>query len=186
MADTPSSNYGAVRHGGSSPSIGTNFLFTIKNIMTLKKDFSFKVRTLDFNKVARDTTLLTILRSLTLHSYSGMNHELNNLITRVISSEIVDVQILVAIHQETIVGWALLSREASNFHFTNVGDGYRPAMGTLFEVYVEPQYRRKGIGSRLMKAALRKVGYGTICYCPWDHTSREFYKNFKHIQHVKL
>lgn len=154
--------------------------------MTLQKDFSFKIRTLDFNKVAQDEKLISVLRSLTLHSYSGMNHELNNLIKRVKSSEIVDVQVLAAYHKDIIVGWALLSREPSNFSFTHVWDGYRPSLGALFEVYVDPLYRRKGIGSRLVKAAKRKVGTSRLCFCPWDNQSTDFYKNFEHVNHIKL
>jgi GNAT superfamily N-acetyltransferase len=40
-------------------------------------------------------------------------------------------------------------------------------------VYVRKSMRRKGIGTKLIEAAMKK--HGKLYICPWDHASRGFY-----------
>jgi GNAT superfamily N-acetyltransferase len=136
------------------------------------------VRTSDFNLVARRPGLLKKLRRLTLHSGSGMNHELDNLL-HIIQQRPVEAKAILAYQNSTLVGWAILSREDSGFYFPNTDEPFSASQGALFEVYVDPKYRRKGIGTKLIETAKKKCGTHTLCLCPWDSSSRNFFKNFK-------
>lgn len=144
--------------------------------MNMDHILNLTIRVQDFNVVATDPTLLRKLRGLTLHSRSGMNNELNYLEEQVRSRK-VDCKILTAFWKMDLVGWALLSQEPSKFTFAN-SDGYSPDQGILFQVYVNPDFRRKGIGSALIKVAKRKIGKSRLCICPWDYRSESFYNNF--------
>lgn len=143
-----------------------------------QKSEDLTVRVSDFNLVAQRPGLLKKLRSLTLHSSSGMNHELDAL-TRLVKQRRVNAKVILAYQDATLVGWAILSKEDSNFYFPNTYDSFTPAQGVLFEVYVDPKYRRKGIGTKIMETAKKKAGTQTICLCPWDSNSRGFFKNFQ-------
>lgn len=146
--------------------------------------FSLKIKTEDFNTVAQKPDLLKKLRALTLYPKSGLNFELTHLLE---SARVrnVNAKVLLAYHKKNIVGWALLSREKTDFSFPNY-DGYEPYRGTLFEVFVHPDYRRKGIGSSLVKAARKKAGSMRLCVAPWDYQSERFYMNFDHYKNVRL
>lgn len=153
--------------------------------MNLTDLFSLKIRTEDFNTVIAKPELLKKLRNLTLHPGSGLNYEINNLI-KSSKTRSVNAKALLAYHKRELVGWALMSREKSDFYFQNTYDGYEPSKGTLFEVYVHPDFRRRGIGASLMKAARKKAGAMRLCVCPWDYQSTRFYQNFDHYKNVKM
>lgn len=153
--------------------------------MNLANLFMLKIRTEDFNQVAEKPELLKKLRKLTLHPQSGMNHELNQMLKHA-KTRTVDAKVLIAFKKREIVGWALLSKEATDFTFARSWSGFTPGQGTLLQVYVNPDFRRQGIGSALVKAARRKAGAARLCICPWDYQSEEFYKNFEHYKHTKL
>ncbi len=78
-----------------------------------------------------------------------------------------------------------MSREKSDFYFQR-RDSFDPSDGTLFEVFVNPEYRKQGIGSALMKAARKKAGSTRLCVCPWDYQSERFYQSFDHYKNVKM
>src|SRR5208337_3552157 len=113
-------NCRAIAHEGSTPSIGTNYsIFSLKGkttVMNLRKFFLLTIRVRDFNLVAQRPELLAQLRKLTLHSYSGLNLELNqilkNLVTRPVSCKVV-----LAYRWRELVGWGLLSNEDSNIYY---------------------------------------------------------------------
>jgi GNAT superfamily N-acetyltransferase len=175
---------------GSSPSFGTNHFRFVNLIfgitMTLKNCPGLTVRVRDFNLVAKSPGLIKKLRRLTLNPYSGMNNELTVLLDR-IKTRPVEAKVILGYLNSELVAWALLSKEQSDFWFINHSDGYVPSYGTLFEVYVDPNHRRKGIGSILLKAAKRKIGAAnTLCICPWDIRSEAFFNNFKSIKHRKM
>lgn len=148
-------------------------------------DFSLKIKTEDFDNVAKKPELLKKLRGLTLHSRSGLNHELNHL-TKSAETRSVNAKVILAYHNRELVGWALLSRESSDFSFKCSYDGYEPSKGTLFEVYVDPDYRRRGIGGALVKVARHKAGSMRLCICPWDYQSERFYQTFSHYKNVEM
>lgn len=152
------------------------FSFRIIYIMNFEILQDLTIRVEDFNLVAGRDDFLSKLRELTLEPDSGMNHELDSL-QALSQQRPVQCQILTAYRQEAIVGWALLSRESSDFWFTR-SDGYQSEWGALFEVYVDPTHRRQRIGSELIKTAKSLVGNDTLCIALHDSCSSGFYNKF--------
>lgn len=146
---------------------------------------SLKIKTENFDIVAKKPTLLKKLRHLTLHPRSGMNFELNHLIKSAATRN-VNAKVILAYYKRELVGWALLSREKSEFTFPETYDNFNPARGTLFEVYVDPSYRKQGIGAALLKAGRQRAGSMKLCVAPWDYTSTRFYQNFDHYKLIKM
>lgn len=136
------------------------------------------VRVRGFNLVAQRPQLMQNLRKLTIHKSSGMNYELDNFENLAKYRE-VNAKVLTAHHNGEIVGWALLSKERTHFSFNNHYDGFSPEYGALFEVYVDPNYRRQGVGTRLLRSAKRKLDGDRLCVCPHDIKSDKFYEQFK-------
>ena len=143
----------------------------IKNLLTLT------IRTVDFNLAARQPELIAKLRALTLNSRSGLNVELNRML-RDVERRTVNCQLLLAYRFRTLVGWCIVSKESTHFIFPHTMDGFRKEDGRMFQVFVNPAYRRQGIASELFKKAQRLAGDETICVCPWDDRSRGFYEKF--------
>lgn len=152
--------------------------------MKTENSFPLTIRVEDFNLVARKPQFLRVLRNLTLHSTSGMNHELNELLRRAQTRK-VNCKIITAHHNREVVGWLLLSKEQTDYCFTR-SCGYNPSMGILIQVFVNPSFRRKGIGTNLLKAAKKKAGTTKLCVCPWDSTSHGFYEKFNKYRTEKL
>lgn len=152
--------------------------------MNLQNSFPLTIRVEDFNLVAKKPRLIQQLRGLTIYSGSGMNHELNTLLNTV-KTRPVNCKIITAHHHGEMVGWALLSKEVSYFSYS-YSQKYDPTQGTLFQVFVNPAFRRKGIGSALVKMARKKVSSSTLCFCPWDENSNRFFGKFNHYKHIKL
>jgi GNAT superfamily N-acetyltransferase len=141
------------------------------------------IRCLDFNIVLTKPELLSVLRKLTLYPYSGMNHELNSLecLSRI---RPVKSQVLLAYYEQKLAGWALLSRETSTYGFHKAS--FKNGDGVLFEVFVEDEYRRKGIGTELIQVARRKANGDRLCVSPWNSTSDMFYDKFKNYKYKIL
>jgi hypothetical protein len=81
--------------------------------MSIKNPLQLKIEIADFSDVAKNPALLKKLRELTLHPYSGMNHELDHL-ERDVKERDVKCQIITAyrssfLRPHVLVGWALLS-----------------------------------------------------------------------------
>jgi len=146
----------------------------------IKKAADLTIRVKDFNMVATDEKLLMKLRSLTLHKYSGMNHELNQLL-KIIKIRPVDCKIILGYVKDELVAWSMLSKEQSEYAFPNFNNGYNASKGVLFEVFVALAHRRKGIASIMMKVARRKVNGTKLCIVPWDHASQGFYGKFSNF-----
>lgn len=153
--------------------------------MNLKNLLTLTVRTVDFSLVAKQPDLLAQLRKLTLDPCSGLNHELNRMLNDV-KERSVDCKVLLAYRFSTLVGWAILSKEDTSFHFVNTGNGFSKELGRMFQVFVDPRYRRQGIASELYKEALKSVGDEVICVCPWDDKSYSFYNNFPNVNRKEL
>ena len=144
-----------------------------------KKDLpGLTVRVSDFNLLAQRPGVIKKLRTLTLHSGSGMNNELDSLLS-LVKRRPVDCKVIRAYIDSKLVGWAILSRENSNFNFPNTDNGFSSDQGVLFEVFVSPEHRRKGVGTKIIETAKKKSGGQPICLCPWNSTSRAFFNNFK-------
>lgn len=155
------------------------FLFKKQNSTPLT------IKVMDFNLVATKPNLLKKLRSLTIRPESGLNHELNHLL-RSAQNRTVRSKIVVAVLEKNIVGWGLLSREDSSFCFSNTWNGFSSNDGVLFELYVDPHHRRKGVGTEIIKTARKHSGPLKLCIAPWDDSSRAFYNTFKKYKTKEL
>lgn len=149
--------------------------------MNLKNLLTLTIRTIDFNLVARQPVLLEKLRKLTLSPYSGLNHELNRMLEDV-KQRSVDCQLLLAYRFRTLVGWAIISKETTHFRFSRSSEGFKSEYGRMFQVFIDPAYRRQGIASELFKKAQQMTGDETLCVCPWDERSEGFYSKFMDVK----
>ena len=152
--------------------------------MNLINLLTLTIRVEDYNLVADRSGFLQQLRKLTLHPYSGMNCELNRF-ERVRKTRPVDVKILTAYRNEQLVAWAIMSREPSDFDFLNTGS-FHSGDGILFEVFVDPKFRKQGIGSELIKDARRRANGTRLCVCPHDSVSEKFFNNFKNFKNKEM
>ncbi len=143
-------------------------------MLNINNSLTLTVRVQDYNIVAQDPGFIQALRLLTLNPGSGMNYELDNF-AQIRLERDVDCKILTAYHGNELVGWAILSGEKTDFCFPNAFNGFKSTDGLLFEVYVQPQHRRRGIAAELLKTANRLASEKQICVCPWDETSESFY-----------
>ena len=131
------------------------------------------------NVVIKTPDLLKQLRELTLNNYSGMNGELDAY-ENTIRFRKIKARALIASLEKRIVGWATLSKEPSNFSFKNTNTCFNSDMGYLFEVFVDPAHRRKGIGTSLLNRAKLLTFGRSLCVCPHDERSNAFFdKNEK-------
>ena len=147
--------------------------------MNLKNLLTLTIRTVDFNLVARQPALLADLRKLTLGPYSGLNHELNRMLEDV-KHRSVDCQLLLAYRFRKLIGWGIVSKETTSFHFHRAG--FQAEDGKLFQVFIDPAYRRQGIATEMFKKAQQMVGEETLCVCPWDERSEGFYSKFPDVK----
>jgi ribosomal protein S18 acetylase RimI-like enzyme len=153
--------------------------------MSLRNLLTLTVRTLDFNLIARQPVLLEKLRKLTLSPYSGLNCELDRMLQDV-TLRPVECQVLLAYRFRTLVGWGILSKETTNFRFSHSKNGFKAEEGKMFQVFVDPAYRRQGIATELFKEAQKMVGNETLCICPWDERSEGFYNQFPNVNTKRL
>jgi ribosomal protein S18 acetylase RimI-like enzyme len=148
--------------------------------MNFKNWLTLTIRVEDFNEVVKRPEFIKKLRKLTLHSGSGMNYELDHL-TEACNTRRVQCKVLSAYRKGMLVGWALLSREPTDYYFQNSPKGFDSTYGTLFEVYVHHEHRRQGIASELLRVAKRKANSSRLCVCPWNVSSTNFYDKFRHF-----
>ena len=144
--------------------------------MNLKNWLTLTIRSLDFNLVAKQPDLVAKMRELTLAPHSGLNYVLNRLLKDVQERQ-VNCKILLAYRFRELVGWAILSKEDTDFFYNDEG-GFHGEDGWMFQVFVNPSARRTGIGSEIYKTALKLVGLDIIHISPWNDVSYKFYANF--------
>lgn len=148
--------------------------------MNLKNLFTLTIKVREVNSLVDNPQLVKSLRKLTVFPGSGLNHELDHLLSDAKYRK-VNAKVLLACKGDRLVAWALMSKEETDFHFQYTGQ-YRPQDGYLIEVFVDPKFRRQGIGRELMKVARRKAGPYRLCVAPWDERSRSFYQSFSHYK----
>lgn len=157
----------------------------------LNKNPSFTYEVIDYNQIGKNSDFLKRLKELTLEPYSVMNCELRNLATisqsRKVKAKIIVAKTIAHNHPiNSIVAWALLSNEDSDYYFASSQSKFTKDKGKLFQVYVKESYRRLGIASDIIKLARRHCGKAKICICPWDFKSIRFFTKFNKYQHVKM
>lgn len=147
------------------------------------------IRVQDFNVTVKNPELMAQLYKLTIYKnriVSGMTYELDNL-TELSQERYVHAKVLLANRNDELVGWALLTREKSDFmnRFDPMcSDWYNPnEHGTLFEVFIKEEHRRTGVATELLKVARRKASPYALCFVPHDPASYSFYDKFKHYNH---
>jgi len=138
----------------------------------------------DFNSVYKSNKVMSELRRLTLGSWSGMNYELDNL-SILAKQRKVKVKVITAKRQNKMVGWALLSKEDSNFPFER-SNFVSKRDGALFEVFVDPKHRRTGIATALLKKARKHTGSSHLCVAPHDRKSNAFYDKHNMYKQKRL
>lgn len=128
----------------------------------------FKLKVFEMDDVLRTPELLKTVRRLTICSTSGMNHALDRYEIEMNSRKI-EAKAIIAYqyfpYVETFgVGWALYARDP-------VTDVYRfkPEKDSIcFQIFVDKLYRRRGIGSRLMRKAVELAGENKLKVYEWD------------------
>jgi ribosomal protein S18 acetylase RimI-like enzyme len=158
------------------------FNWITKKITTPKNEDVIEL--FDFNKIYKNNKIISELRKLTLFSRSGMNHELNNL-SELADERKVNVKIIAVKRNNKIIGWAILSKEDSDFGFGK-GPFVAKRDGALFEVFVAPAFRRMGVGTALLKKARKHAGSAHLCVAPHDHKSDNFYAKHKQYKQKRL
>lgn len=146
--------------------------------MNIKNLLGLTVRAMDFNMVARQPELVASLRRLTLDPDSGLNFELDRMLLDA-QTRFVNCQVILANRFGELVGWAILSKETTDYNFMRSGDGFNSESGVLFQVYIDPPFRRQGIASEIYKKA-RELSEGEVLHvCPWDYGSTVFFEQFE-------
>lgn len=145
---------------------------------------AIKIKVASFSTIVKKPSLIKKLRELTLYYKSGMNYELDSFM-EILKTRAPKVKILTAYKGRKLVGWALVSKEPSDFYFPN-RDGYQPDLGTLFQVFVDNDFRKQGIATNLLKVAQKIAKDDYLCICPHDYTSRKFFDNFKDFKTKSL
>lgn len=131
------------------------------------------IKVFDMNAVLDMPEFLSQLRELSFGYGAGMNTEINRFIY-IRQERLVNAKAIVGYLGETIVGWALYSKEG-----TRRQSFYSPEQGVLIYVYVETSYRRMKIGSTLLAKCKELAEEQKLCVCPWDEVSHQFYQQHK-------
>lgn len=142
--------------------------------MNLRNLLTLTVRVVDFNLVAKQPELVAKLRKLTVVPWSGLNYELDWMLVAA-KEEFVNCKIILAHRFGNLVGWGLLSKEDTDFVFSDEGDTFKKEDGYLFQVFVDPKFRRQGIGAEIYKKAQSLAGDDAICIAPWDDISYKYF-----------
>lgn len=130
------------------------------------------ISVVEMDRILKDPNLLATCRRLSYGGSSGMNCALDHY-QGLILSRSVDAKGIFAQYHKEYVGWALLTRETDNY-------SYRPEPGTVcFQIFVDGQYRRNGIGSKLLRQAKSLIPaetllvYGSTGHYFFDRHMRE-------------
>jgi GNAT superfamily N-acetyltransferase len=122
------------------------------------------LRVYEMDVILRNELLLSTARRLTLYSTSGMNIALNRYQAEGTGRSL-KAKGLFAYKGEVAVGWCLLTQEGDGMDFSPA-DGF-----ACVQIYVDPDYRRQGIGATLLKEATA-LAHGHIIKCyHWSNPS---------------
>jgi len=141
-----------------------------------------KLKTLNLGKIFDNPVLYKQIRQLTIDCYSGMNQELDYLEVEHTYRKI-NARAIISYVNDKPVGWALLTKEDGSHTYYDTYDGnyasYKARRGYLFEVYVDREYRGKGLGTKLLQRAKRLTPNNKLVVVPWDKVSQTFYDKLK-------
>lgn len=132
-----------------------------------------KLKILDMNKVMRDVKILSMLRNMTLDGVSGMQATLDKYQDMIDCREKIRATAIIAYMWSSPVAWGLLSWESTDGQIVD----YDSTLGVYFQIFVEEEYRRQGIGSKLIARARKIVGSERLNVCCWSEEATLFYRS---------
>jgi len=132
-------------------------------------DFLVRFRVVEMDQILKDTDLLTTCRRLS-HGYasSGMNRALTLYQSMADRGQSVDARGVFAKYGSQYIGWLLFTRLADDFYYTP-----KPNHACA-QIYVHESYRRKGVGTRLLKVA-KKLTTPQEKLVVYAHSNPEFF-----------
>ena len=137
-----------------------------------KQEFNpilLKIEIREMDDVIRFPELMRTCRSLTISRYSGMNWALD-CFECIAQNRSIDALGLFASYQGEVVAWLLFGYEYD-------GSLFRSTHGEAFsQVYVRPDYRRLGIGSRLQRMAAKLAEPDTVKVYNDSENNAEFFR----------
>jgi len=128
----------------------------------MKTASNVKLKIIEMDEIVSTPSLLATARRLTLSPSSGMNNALDYY-RELYKQRSVDALGIFAYHQQKAVGWALFTFEDDRFDFT-AKDGH-----ICSHIFVDPDYRRIGIGSKLMNKVAQMATPDTINVYAWSN-----------------
>lgn len=122
-----------------------------------------KVKRLSFKQIHSDPKMYNRLRFLTNGGWGRICSRMHDMLE----------------DQDPLTAWAAYSPTGEIIGWTCISDDldFDGHPGKVLDVYVGAQYRRQGVGTKLMKAAIKhadKKGM-KVLVTPWDHKSTRFY-----------
>lgn len=127
------------------------------------------LHTYEMDEIIRNDLLCSTARRLTLYRTSGMNIALDCYKAES-EGRSINAKGIFAFKGEVAVGWCLLTHEGDGMSFSPK-EGY-----SCVQIFVDPDYRRQGIGSALLREAA-VVAQGTIISC-YGWSNEGFFKPF--------
>jgi GNAT superfamily N-acetyltransferase len=116
--------------------------------MTMFNRELVKTQMIEMDHIVADPKMMQIARQLTLGRPSGMNAALDYY-TELSARRSVDALGIFATYYGEYIAWCLFTYESDRYEF-NPGNGCACA-----QVFVQPDYRRFGIGRQLIKLAAK-------------------------------
>ena len=129
------------------------------------------------DEIVSTPSLLATARGLTLSPSSGMNNALDYY-RELHKQRSVDALGVFAYYQRTAVGWALFTYEDDKFDFI-AKDKH-----ICSHIFVDPDYRRLGIGSKLINKVAQMAAPDTMNIYAWSNKCF-FYPLMKQYTHFK-
>jgi GNAT superfamily N-acetyltransferase len=138
-----------------------------------------KTQMIEMDDILADDNLMQTARRLTLGRPSGMNAALDHY-TTLCATRSVDALGIFAYYMNEPIGWALFTYETDCYEF-------RPEEGqACAQVYVLPDYRRFGVGRKLIKMTAKLGNPGIVKV--YHHSNYRFFdplmKEHPHIHAV--
>jgi len=136
----------------------------------MSRDFNpsfLKINIIDMDDILRNQHLVTMCRALSLGGGSGMNACLDKY-AALLETRSVDACGIFAHYLDISVGWCLYTHEDDQVSF-------RPKEGeAASHVYVHEQWRRLGIGGRLIQVAQRMASPDVLRV--YEHNNYPFFR----------
>lgn len=126
-----------------------------------------KINIIDMDDILRNPHLVTMCRALSLGGSSGMNKCLDGYM-KLLKKRSVDACGIFAHYLDISVGWCMYTYEDDHVYF-------KPKEGeTASHVYVHEQWRRLGIGTRLIQVAARMAAPDVLRV--YEHNNYGFFR----------